>query len=239
MIKKFVYIMVYLLTLTACGEQAVDLFDSEISNRIPIISIVAPNKTLIAVDESYKIDIAFKNIQLFDTWNLYYISDVTPNKSASIATALPVTSSTLAWNTTEMPAGEYYFYAELVANNSIVNTTSLGSIFITHKNEVNNAIPRVTLTSPNGGENFVRNSEIAIQWQASDSNDATLSAKLEYSINGGNSWTLIEDDIAESSYAWQTDATTGAGISYKVRVTVEDSAGSTATDVSNQIFSIY
>ncbi len=63
------------------------------------------------------------------------------------------------------------------------------------------------LTHPIGGEVFNSASSILVQWEAPKSN--TSEFKIEWSLNNGGSWELIEDDIAatERSHRWTLPAT--------------------------------
>jgi endonuclease/exonuclease/phosphatase family metal-dependent hydrolase len=89
----------------------------------------------------------------------------------------------------------------------------------------------VTVTSPNGGESWAGGSAHNVTWTSS----GVTNVKLEYTLDGGTSWSTITSSTAASagSYAWTVpgSATTNA----KVRVT---DTGSTATDVSNAAFTI-
>jgi hypothetical protein len=91
--------------------------------------------------------------------------------------------------------------------------------------------PTVHLTTPNGGESWTGNTVHSIGWTSS----GVSSVKLEYSTNGGTSWTLITSSTPASSgsYAWTvpSSGTTTA------RVRVSDVA-STATDLSDASFTI-
>jgi hypothetical protein len=238
MIKKAT-ILLSLTTLIGCGEKSLEYLDLEADNRIPGVAFDSPPSGQTATDASFTILTTFSNVQILDTWNVYYVSDVTPNKSGAIAVNLPVTSRTIQWDTTQLPAGEYYFYAELNANDSIITATSRGSILITHDQVDTNSSPVVSLSTPNGGEVLTTGSSVNIAWTASDSDGDSLTADLDYSADGGNTWSTLVEGVSESSYTWDIDSTFTPGINYRVRVTVQDDSGAKNSAVSRKAFSIY
>jgi endonuclease/exonuclease/phosphatase family metal-dependent hydrolase len=91
--------------------------------------------------------------------------------------------------------------------------------------------PSVTVTSPNGGESWAGGSSHAITWTSAN----VANVKLDYTLNGGTSWTAITSSTPASagSYTWTVPST--ASTSAMVRVT---DAASSATDASNAAFTI-
>jgi hypothetical protein len=93
----------------------------------------------------------------------------------------------------------------------------------------------VTVISPNGGEVWEAGSAHNLTWTATDDVGVTA-VDLEYSTNGGSSWTLIAAGEANSgSYPWVAPATTGAG---RIRVTAHDAAANSESDASDANFNI-
>jgi endonuclease/exonuclease/phosphatase family metal-dependent hydrolase len=90
----------------------------------------------------------------------------------------------------------------------------------------------VTVTAPNGGESWSAGSARNITWTAS----GVTSVKLEYSVNGGSTWSTLTASTAASagSYAW----TVPASASTTARVRVSDAADASVTDTSDGAFSI-
>ena len=90
----------------------------------------------------------------------------------------------------------------------------------------------LTVASPNGGESWAGGSSHAITWTSS----GVTNVKLEYTLNGGTSWTVITSSTsaAAGSYSWTvpSSATTSA----KVRAT--DTANASLSDTSNASFTI-
>lgn len=90
----------------------------------------------------------------------------------------------------------------------------------------------VQVTAPNGGESWAGGSARNVTWTSS----GVANVKLEYSLNGGSTWSVITASTAASagSYAWTVpnSATTNA------RVRVSDAAVATVNDVSDAAFTI-
>ncbi len=94
-------------------------------------------------------------------------------------------------------------------------------------------ISSLSLTSPNGGENFPIGSLQTIQWK----NHSSISkVKLEYSTNNGTTWKTIVDSTAAStkSYTWivPNDPTLYA------RIRISNASNSTVNDVSDSYFTL-
>ena len=90
----------------------------------------------------------------------------------------------------------------------------------------------VTLTSPNGGENWTVGSSQNITWTQSN----VSNVKLEYSTNNGSTWIQIVASVSASSgsYSWTIPNT----VSTSCIVRVTDVSNSAVTDQSNSVFSI-
>ena len=96
--------------------------------------------------------------------------------------------------------------------------------------------PSVTLTAPNGGQVWTVGTSQNITWTASDDIGVTA-VDLEYSTNGGSSWTPIVSSLANTgTYAWSVPnaPTTQA----RVRATAHDAATNQAQDASDANFTI-
>ncbi len=89
--------------------------------------------------------------------------------------------------------------------------------------------PQVTVTYPNGGETLSSGATATITWTSAGS---ITTVNIDYSTNGGSTWTAIVANTAnDGSHAWTVPAT--ATTQGRVRVT-----GGTATDMSNANFTI-
>lgn len=90
----------------------------------------------------------------------------------------------------------------------------------------------ITVTSPNGGEQWVKGSTHAIKWSSSGT---VGNVKIEYSTNNGSSWTTISASTAnDGTENWTLPSTT----STTCLVRVKEAADSSPSDTSNAVFSI-
>ncbi len=103
--------------------------------------------------------------------------------------------------------------------------------------------PVVTISSPASGtaDQVISGSPFAVTWTATDVEDAanTLDIKIEYSANGGSSWTTLEDGTNnnDGAYSWNT-AGLPDDVNYMLRITARDSFPHSGYDVSDYPFSI-
>ncbi|WP_371877651.1 lamin tail domain-containing protein [Pyxidicoccus parkwayensis] len=88
----------------------------------------------------------------------------------------------------------------------------------------------VTVTSPNGGESWAGGSAHTVTWTSS----GVTSVKVEYSLNGGSTWSTLTSSTSATSYAW----TVPSSASTTARVRVTDASDATVTDSSDGAFSI-
>ncbi|MFH0816484.1 MAG: S8 family serine peptidase, partial [Methanobacteriota archaeon] len=106
--------------------------------------------------------------------------------------------------------------------------------------QINEGGPSVFVTAPNTPETVISGNYV-ITWTATDYTDAanTLDCTIEYSANGGSTWTVIESALNNNDGActWNT-ASVADGVNYLVRVRVTDSYPLMGEDVSNYIFSV-
>lgn len=101
--------------------------------------------------------------------------------------------------------------------------------------------PDATIVSPNGGEVFTAG-PVSISWtSATDvANGRNLaSTKLEYSLDGGTSWTLITAAAGSSPFLWNITGIP-ASVLVQVRVTATDTGtpSLSGSDVSNANFTL-
>jgi endonuclease/exonuclease/phosphatase family metal-dependent hydrolase len=90
----------------------------------------------------------------------------------------------------------------------------------------------LSVSAPNGGESWAAGSSQSIVWAAS----GVTNVKLEYSLNGGSTWTVLSSSTTASTgrYTWTvpSSATTAA------QVRVSDAANTALSDTSDAAFSI-
>jgi hypothetical protein len=94
-------------------------------------------------------------------------------------------------------------------------------------------VSSITVTSPNGGENWDVGSVYDITW-TSEGN--VRNVRIEYSTNGGNSWKIITQSTEnDGSYNWNVPAEPSDNCLVRISETDEDGSPS---DVSDDVFSI-
>jgi hypothetical protein len=108
------------------------------------------------------------------------------------------------------------------------------------RTDVSNAVftiasPSITVTSPNGGENWVEGTSQVISWT---SVGAISSVDIEYSTNNGSTWTNVVSNhpngTGGGSYAWTVPNTP----SNQCLVRITDFMNPSITDQSNAVFTI-
>jgi len=90
----------------------------------------------------------------------------------------------------------------------------------------------VTVTSPDGGENWQVGSTQNITWTSEN----VTNVKIEYSVNNGTNWTVIAASVAAAagSYSWNVPNTPAT----QCLVRLTDASNSSVSDVSNSVFTI-
>jgi uncharacterized protein YjdB len=105
-----------------------------------------------------------------------------------------------------------------------------GTLLITLSNQVI-PVTAITVTTPNGGENWPVGSSQVITWTSSGTSG---NVHIEYSTNNGTSWTdVIASTTDDGTHSW----TIPSAASTNCLVRVSDTDGS-PIDVSNAVFSI-
>jgi hypothetical protein len=96
--------------------------------------------------------------------------------------------------------------------------------------------PTVTVTSPNGGENWVPGTVEAITWTASD-DVAVTRIDIDLSRDNGGTWeTLSSGEANDGTFSWTV--TSPLSTLARVRVTASDDGGNSANDASDVAFAI-
>jgi len=91
--------------------------------------------------------------------------------------------------------------------------------------------PRLKLTAPSEGAIFAGGGSVPIEWKAQDANFAEGPITVECSTDGGNSWTVAADGIANTGrYEWKAPRVDSAKC--LVRVRAVDKVGNRSTDES-------
>jgi hypothetical protein len=130
-----------------------------------------------------------------------------------------------------VPDTTYYFVVETVTGPHSSNQNTVISEYSTEISAATLEEPTLTVTAPNGGENWEANTVQTITWTSTGS---IANVKIEYSTDNGSSWNTITGSTAnDGSHNW-TIPNTPSGICL---VKVSDTAGPTS-DVSDTVFTI-
>ncbi len=96
--------------------------------------------------------------------------------------------------------------------------------------------PSVTVTSPDGGENWATGSLHNITWMATDNIEVTA-IDVDYSTNNGTTWTPVAtNEPNDSTYAWTVPSTPSTRA--LVRVAARDAANNSGSDASDRFFTL-
>jgi len=102
---------------------------------------------------------------------------------------------------------------------------------------VDGTSPAVTVDAPNGGETFRGGETTTIEWNASSGDYTIDSIDIEYSTDGGSTWSNVTIDTADDgSYTWTVPNNDTSNA--EVRIIATDSEGNTGTDTSDDTFDI-
>ncbi len=146
------------------------------------------------------------------------------------------TNWNLVISSTNAPAGSYAWTIPNAVSGTVkVRISDVADALINDVSNANFAIynPSVTLTAPNGGENWRVGTSQNITWTSNN----IINVKLEYTVDNGTNWNVIIDstNAAAGSYAW----TIPNAVSGTVKVRVSDVLEAGLNDVSDANFAIY
>jgi len=112
----------------------------------------------------------------------------------------------------------------------------LRSITVTFSQRTAPSPPLVTVTSPNGGEDWMKTKDYPITW-TSQGNLFSTSLSIEYSTDNGTTWTSITSGTADKgTYKWTVPNSETSGA--LIKVTITDMDGVRSFDISDATFAI-
>jgi uncharacterized repeat protein (TIGR01451 family) len=99
----------------------------------------------------------------------------------------------------------------------------------------------VRVNSPNGGESLTSGTIASITWSSNATVRPVTKVKLQYSTSGGSKWKTITTILTGNpgTYDWTVPVFAASMPNCKVRVTLQDGAGSLAKDDSNATFTMH
>jgi hypothetical protein len=130
------------------------------------------------------------------------------------------------------PGIPYYFVVQTrtnahASNQNVVDSENSEEVWTTPL-----ILPAITVTSPNGGENWIAGSAHNITWTTTGT---VANIKLEYSIDSGANWSTISTSTTNAgTYLWTLPGT----VSSTCLVRASEAATGTPIDVSDAVFSI-
>jgi hypothetical protein len=150
--------------------------------------------------------------------------DYSTNGGTSWATIIASTphNGIYPWNVPNKPS-----------TNALVRVTDTDNTFVLDMSDIFNISTQITVLSPNGGENWEVGSSQDITWDASP---GISDVKLEYSTNGGGSWTqLVASTLNTGVYGWKIiDVPSNA-----FRIKITDCTNTAITDMSDNNFTVF
>jgi hypothetical protein len=94
--------------------------------------------------------------------------------------------------------------------------------------------PQVQVISPNGGEVFVSGENVSVSWLASDLDGDALTYAVSYSVDGGQIWIPLANDLTEMMFSFKVPLLLDSNSSL-IRVSASDGIN-TVEDTSNSTF---
>ncbi len=138
----------------------------------------------------------------------------------SIATSVSATTGFYNWTIPTITSNQIKVR---VSDSVNPNVFDISDLFFT--------ISSIDLKTPNGSENYTIGSMQTITWAS----NLISKIKLEYSIDNGLNWILIEDNVTSSGiYYWQVPNTS----STQCRVRISETGNPSTYDISTNVFSI-
>ena len=196
-------------------------FDVSDSNFtiVPLITVTAPNggENWLATSQ-HNITWASQSIT---NVNIEYSMDNGTNW-ISIISSFPASGGSYNWTLPSTPSTQCLVRISDTSNPLLYDVSD----------NVFTIVPLVTVNVPNGGENWIENSQHNITW----SSQTIANVKIEYSTDNGTSWISIVASIPASggSYNWTVPSTP----STQCLVRISDASNSAIYDLSNAPFTI-
>ncbi|MBE0573272.1 MAG: T9SS type A sorting domain-containing protein [Ignavibacteriaceae bacterium] len=186
---------------------------------LPLVTVTTPNG-----GENW-----LANSQQNITWTSQIITNVSIEYSTnngtnwiSVIASTPASSGSYNWTVPYTPSTQCLVRISDASNPSINDVSD--NIFT--------IVPLVTVTSPNGGENWLGNSQRNITWTSQN----ITNVSIEYSTNNGTNWinVIASTPASGGNYSWTVPNTP----STQCLVRISDASNVSFNDVSNATFTI-
>lgn len=117
------------------------------------------------------------------------------------------------------------------------NTNQANRPKLTLYYEIDTEAPKITVLSPDGGEELYEQSQEDIKWSATD-NVAVTSRAIYFSSDNGNNWSLIDSGLGNSGYfPWSIPQNTKSKTCL-IKIFAYDAMSNTGNDASDAVFEI-
>ena len=169
------------------------------------------------------------NSQQNITWTSSNVTNVNIDYSTNnggiwfnVVSSVPAASGSYSWTIPNAPS------TECLVRITNANLASISDV----SNSVFTIVPLVTLTTPNGGENWISFNQQNITWISQN----ITNVSIEYSTNNGGNWTSVisSTPAAAGSYNWTVPNTP----STQCLVRISDASNLSINDVSDNVFTI-
>ena len=210
-----------LVRISDASNASINDVSDNVFTIAPLITVTAPNG-----GENWVGTIPY-NI----TWTSQNITNVsieysTDNGSSwiSVISSTPASGGSYNWTVPNTPSTQCLVRIS-DASNASINDVSNATFTITAPN------PMITVTLPNGGENWVVGTSHLVKWTRQD----VTNIKIEYSTDNGNVWiVVIASRPASGNHNWTIPNTP----STQCLVRISDVANAAINDVSDSTFTI-
>jgi hypothetical protein len=211
-----------LVRISDASNASINDVSDNVFTIAPLITITVPNGGENWIGDSQH------NV----TWTSQNITNVsieysTDNGSSwiSVISSTPASGGSYNWEVPNTPSTECLVRISDASNTS-VNDVSDATFTITASN------PMITVTAPNGGENWVVGTNHLITWTRQD----VALVKIEYSTDNGNTWLIViaSRPAIFGNYSWTIPSTP----STQCIVRISDVNNAAVNDVSNDTFTI-
>jgi mono/diheme cytochrome c family protein len=183
------------------------------------------------------IEVEIKNADADATWAAFYSLKEDQSDPVTIDESLPASQKSVEWDTSSLDAGSYYLFAELTNGSETKKFSAKSPVVIDETGTPANRKPTLTLDFPTGENVFVAGQPQNIRWTSTDPDNDEISFKVEYSGDGGTTWTMVADNLTAKQYAWDVNGL-AQGITYKVKVTAKDAKGAENIAASGKNFGV-
>ena len=177
-----------------------------IENIVPVVWENVEMAFLTPDEDEYElgqidVEVEFENISSSVVWSLYYNQSASSTEGAvAIAERMPTTKTKVTWDSTNQEALTYFLFVVL-ENGASRNIRFMGSPISLIESGSGNRSPFLTITDNNGGARVYRAGDsLNLSFESADPNpDDSLQYDVDYTGDGGETWTKIYSGLTKDS----------------------------------------